>query len=371
VGECSPWQLEFNLDIAYELYKKLLDPVSDLIADKRHLIIVPSGALTSLPFNVLVSAPSPDAVPKHYASYRDPAWLIKRQALTILPSVGSLRALRILAATGRADKVFIGFGDPIFSPGRSQPQRSQQVAGIRAFSSYFNGRFADHNTLASLDPLPDTAIELKTIARILGVSETEVYLKERATETIVKQTPLERYRIVHFATHGLVAGDLKGLAEPALALSVPREPSEFDDGLLTASEAAQLKLNADWVILSACNTAAGDTPGAEALSGLARAFFYAGARALLVSHWPVESNAAVKLTTRTFAEIKANRAYGRAEALRQAMLALMSDRDIRNAHPALWAPFMVVGEGGPEQEGLPRLISGPTLQRSGGTRPSQ
>jgi CHAT domain-containing protein len=113
------------------------------------------------------------------------------------------------------------------------------------------------------------------------------------------------------------------------------------------SEAALLKLNADWVVLSACNTAAGDRPGAEALSGLARAFFYAGARALLVSHWPVESAAAVKLTTRAFAELAADPSIGRAQALRRAMLALMADTaSPASAHPAIWAPFMVVGEGG-------------------------
>ena len=138
----------------------------------------------------------------------------------------------------------------------------------------------------------------------------------------------------------------KGLAEPSLALSIPAQPSADDDGLLTASEVAQLKLNADWVVLSACNTIAGDKPGAEALSGLARAFFYAGARALLVSHWAVESNAATRLTTPTFDIIKADPKLGRAEALRRAMLAYMNDTsNPRNAYPAYWAPFVVVGEG--------------------------
>jgi len=127
-----------------------------------------------------------------------------------------------------------------------------------------------------------------------------------------------------------------------------RLATEADDGLLTASEVAQLDLNADWVILSACNTASSDgTPGAEGLSGLAKAFFYAGARALLVSHWPVASDAAVKLTTGLFKEAAAHPEIGRAEALRRSMLALMDDGDNPYfAHPMFWAPFVVVGEGG-------------------------
>jgi CHAT domain-containing protein len=107
---------------------------------------------------------------------------------------------------------------------------------------------------------------------------------------------------------------VKGLAEPSLALSIPRQPSELDDGLLTASEVAQLKLKADWVVLSACNTIAGNKPGAEALSGLARSFFYAGARALLVTRWSVASKAATRLTTSTFDLLKATPGIGSAEA---------------------------------------------------------
>ena len=172
-------------------------------------------------------------------------------------------------------------------------------------------------------------------------------LGSEATETRIKRMPLNDYKVLAFATHGLVAGDFKGLAEPALVLTPPARDSEHDDGLLTASEVAQLKLDADWVILSACNTAAADgTPGAEGLSGLAKAFFYAGSRALLVSHWLVVSDAAVKITTRMLAEA-AKPDVGRAEAHRRAMLALIDDEDIPNyAHPMFWAPFVVVGEGG-------------------------
>jgi CHAT domain-containing protein len=124
-----------------------------------------------------------------------------------------------------------------------------------------------------------------------------------------------------------------------------RKALERDDGFLTASEIASLKLDADWVILSACNTAGSSGETAEALSGMARAFFYAGARALLVSHWEVGSDAAVKLTTRAMAALKANPKIGRAEAFRIAMVDLMERGTLAEAHPSLWAPFVVVGEG--------------------------
>ena len=194
--------------------------------------------------------------------------------------------------------------------------------------------------------LPDTADELNAIAKNLGVAAADIHLGEDASETTLKRTPLADYGIVYFATHGLVAGDVKGLAEPSLVLSIPKQPTEFDDGLLTASEVAQLKLNADWVVLSACNTIAGDKPGAEALSGLARSFFYAGARALLVSHWAVNSEAATRLSISTFDRLKADPKLGRAEALRQAMLAYLNDASSpRNAYPAFWGPFALIGEG--------------------------
>ncbi|MGY3371254.1 CHAT domain-containing protein [Bradyrhizobium sp. GM2.4] len=184
------------------------------------------------------------------------------------------------------------------------------------------------------------------MARDVGASEADIHLGRDASETTLKRAALAQYGIIYFATHGLVAGDIKGLGEPSLALSIPDQPTELDDGLLTASEVAQLKLNADWVVLSACNTIAGDKPGAEALSGLARSFFYAGARALLVSHWAVDSEAATRLTTMTFELLKNEPQIGRAEALRRAMLTYVDDTSSpRNAYPAMWGPFALIGEG--------------------------
>ena len=174
-----------------------------------------------------------------------------------------------------------------------------------------------------------------------------------------KDGKLKQYSIVHFATHGILAEEsekyLNAGAEPGLLLTppasgAPLEALELDDGILSASEIAKLDLNASWVVLSACNTAApGGKISTEALSGLARAFFYAGARALLVSHWSVDSDAAVRLTTRTFLELRAENSIGRGEALRRSMLALMDDTSrpawaLPAVHPAVWAPFAVAGD---------------------------
>jgi len=197
-------------------------------------------------------------------------------------------------------------------------------------------------------PLHDTADELCAVAKDLKLAAGDIVLGANATETTIKRLNgegrLAQYRVVHFATHGTLAGEISGTSEPGLILTPPKEQTETDDGFLSASEAAALKLDADWVILSACNTAGG-AAGAEALSGLARAFFYAGARAMLVSHWAVDSAATVKLIAHAVGATTRDKTLGRAEALRRAMLAMIDGTDPKQTHPAYWAPFVVVGEG--------------------------
>jgi tetratricopeptide (TPR) repeat protein/CHAT domain-containing protein len=283
--------LPFDLTRAHELYKGLLGQVEDMIEGKR-LLIVPSGPLTSIPFNVLITEPPKAGIPERLARYRDVAWLGARAAITVLPSVASLKALRQFAKPSRATKPYVGIGNPLLDGvqddplwGRydkelaelartkrcSQAPPPQQIAlaaGPRSahdFASIFRGTHADIEDVRSQEPLPETADELCEIARRLGVPESDILLGANATEGRLKDLSdrgrLADYAVVHFATHGILTGQVQGLAEPGLILTPPPKRTsdpkalERDDGFLTASEITTLKLDADWVVLSACNTA--------------------------------------------------------------------------------------------------------------------
>ena len=329
----------FDTTKAFQLYNQIFATAEPLLEGIKHLFMVPDGPLQSLPLGVLVTKETVGDF-MDFSGYRQVPWLAKKYAMTTLPSVSSLRALRRFAKSAQANNPFGGIGDPLLQ-GHPGERRSIKLASL------FTSRgIADVNAVRTrLAPLPETADELEAISRILGGGKADLFLRERATESRIKTEALNKYRVLAFATHGLVAGDLEGLAEPALVLTPPNVGTEEDDGLLTASEVATLKLNADMVVLSACNTASADgSPEAEALSGLAKAFFYAGSRSLLVSHWPVFSDAAVNLTTTMLKEVANDNTIGRAEALRRSMLALMeTPGKPYYAHPMFWAPFVVVG----------------------------
>lgn len=351
----------FDFDTAYDLYRKLLAPVEPGWRAAKELIVVPHGALSELPFSVLVTgAYKPDGSGIPFADHAAAPWLLKQAAISYLPSLAALATLR-RAATQPPERTFIGFGDPVFASAPAPAPSSSALAArglvrrnLRAGSSSGAAAARPASDLDLLQSLPDTAQEIREVAEILHADGArDVYLGRRASEQNVKSADLARYRIVMFATHGLVPGDLPDLSQPALALSNPAVTGGKEDGLLTLSEILGLKLRADWVVLSACNTASPDGQAAEAVSGLGRAFFFAGAKALLVSHWPVETVSAKLLTTGLFRRHAENPRLGRAQAVREASLAVMRQSSAAEggqpysyAHPMFWAPFVVVGDGG-------------------------
>lgn len=342
-GDKGPRVPAFDRTLARVLYFELIVPVEHVLRPTKHVFFVGDGPLAGLPLSVLVVSDTggEDTDPQ---ALRGTDWLMTHHAFTTLPSVNSLNVIRKYPSVrGEAERMrFAGFGAPVLGG-----QKAEAMVASAGGQTFFRGNLADVEAVRDLPPLPQTGPELKKLASVLGVGEDALYLGPRASEATVKQADLSSVDVLAFATHGLLSGDLAGLAEPALVLTPPEAATATDDGLLTASEVADLKLSADWVILSACNTAGGDgRPDAEGLSGLARAFLYAGARAILVSHWPVRDDAAARLTTDTLAALSRG-GIRRSEALRQAMLAVMNDeRDPTLAHPSAWAPFVIVGEGG-------------------------
>jgi CHAT domain-containing protein len=365
----------FDVALGYELYSALLQPVEAGWKSARHLIVVTNGALGELPLGLLPTASSQvdlQAKPL-FVGYRDVAWLARSHAVTVVPSASALVTLRRLPPGSTSREKLVGFGDPYFSAQEAaeaeddlaKPVQTAPVGDPAAdttrgrplrLRAALHTEDADVAELAMLPRLPDTRLELISIAKALDVDPTKaLYLGKEANEQNVETIDLSRYRIVAFATHGLVPGDIDGLTQPALALTAPDVAGIKGDGLLTMEKILALKLDADWVVLSACNTAAGAGAGAEAASGLGSAFFYAGTRALLVTNWSVQSTSARELTTDIFRLQSADPSLSRGEALRQAMVALMDgpgEVDASGgtaytyAHPLFWAPFSVIGDGG-------------------------
>lgn len=386
-GDADGTVAGFDRTHAHDLYRDLLgdEGIQQVLKGKSTWIIAPQGMLLSLPFATLVSeAPAGGAVADaDPAALRQTSWLGLERAIAVIPEVASLRTARSKQPAERPEREFFGVGDPIYAQAAGDVERAQTIQNV------FEGAVANPADIARLSPLPGTRAEIEEFATYFKANSNAVLLGSTAREAELAKAAdegaLSEARIVVLATHGLLAGAFEGLGEPALAFSPPpcgpavvsgtdtkspqgdpvrcdvagpdrwnalqqalSEGAWIDDGLLTATEAAQLELKAEWVILSACDTAGGDrqTPDAEGLSGLAQAFFHAGAQSLLVSHWPVRDDVAARLTTQAVAG--ADNGLSRAEALQEAMRALVMDPSADDtgrsfAHPAAWAAFQVTG----------------------------
>jgi CHAT domain-containing protein len=342
----------FDRKASYTLYTSLFGnaAVAERLAKAGHWIIVPQGAFLSLPFAALVTADpagggAGDADPE---ALRATQWLGIGKTLSIVPSVSSLVLLRSAerAAAPRRPATFFGIGEPSMDLWKTAldgdatlrdvipASRRSQILGLPPIAN------------SEIGPLA-TAPDIKKLGVLTGPAATEGNLRAAAG-------PLSQADIVLFATHGLVGTNTTEKLDPVLVLTPPAamapgtsyDDATKNDGLLSATEVAALQLNADWVVLSACNTAAGNGT-AEGLSGLARAFFSAGARSLLVSQWSLENDVARPLVEGTVVQTIGG-GSGQAAALRREMQNLLKDRsrdDVGRsfAHPARWAVFEYVG----------------------------
>ena len=308
---------QFDLQASISLYEQLIAPVAELVSAHSTIIYIPDDVLQSLPLQTLA----------------DPVgeWLVRRAAIDIMPSVAALLSLRETPPNISTSRRFLGIGDPVQEQAELPSQEGALGRALRV-------------ALQSLPRLPETGDELRLMAQSYPQDGSELLVGENATIPKLLDTNLASFQVVAFATHAVMAGELPGLPEPAIVLS-PGKGDEPDAGLLKASRVASLDLQADLVILSACNTDAPETgPFADGLSGLARAFLYAGARSLLVSHWRIGSLAAVPLTTGFVAALSAVPTISKAEALRTSMLAMIDSDDPVSRHPSSWAAFSLVGE---------------------------
>jgi CHAT domain-containing protein len=344
-----------DLDNAKTLYDFLLAPTESQLGPVNHLIVTGDGPIPGVPWAVLNTAdgdlaaqvdrgtaPTRGAVAMQAGTgspsgdWRDVPWLIRRFPVSVVPGAASLRQ-RLADSGSGGTRSFLGVGDPLLDG--NQPVEAVEVAQL-----FDRKRGLDTSALARLSPLPETARELQALAQVFGANTADLLLGGNATEHKLAALPLSDYKVVAFATHGILSGEVNGYGEPGLVLTPERSGG---DGYLALSEIMALKLDADLVLLSACNTAGSDgRPRSEWMSGLARGFIAVGARQLLVTLWSVPSEPTVRLTT------GAARAYARSPelgwpaALRASVLAMIDESpNALDRHPASWAGFVLMGAG--------------------------
>lgn len=365
--ELSQWEAEgegafpYDFETATRLYQEMVAPFEAQLEGKSHLYTLIGGPPTRIPFGVLTRS-VPDGPSGAPDTLRSADWLADRFAMAKVPSLRTIAFLREGPTAGNEDagtrQAFIGVGNPSLagsatSRGTGGPGIRAGRAPTRSFSigrsALGSGSTADPDALRRLASLPGTEVELMAMWQEFGEPANALWLGDMATETNLRQADLSADLIV-FATHGVMAGELLGLGEPGLILTPPSVASDSDDGYLSMSEIAARRIDAEWVILSACNTASPDGSGVgiSGLSGLARAFLFAGARSLLVSHWPVRDDIAPELTVGAVRQSANDPGLSRAQALQQAMRTVRMDprADSDNdtwAHPSAWAPFSYVG----------------------------
>lgn len=281
----------------------LVQPVEKVLSSSRRLIIVPDRVLAYLPFKPLLRDRA--STPNPQSATHTPHYLIEQCTISYVPAALALRAIRQRPMHGdQAAKQLLAFGDPIYarrSRHRTKPATAQDTT-TRALAFYTERGF-------NFTRLPYTRAEVTGIGQLHPAHEQQIYLGHQAQEETLKREKLEQYRYVHFATHGIINEEKP--ARSGFALSPGDHSSE--DGVLQLSEIMRLKLNADVVTLSACSTGLGKLLAGEGIIGLTRAFFYAGARSLVVNFWNVNDAATAELMKAFYQNL--NREWPKDEAV--------------------------------------------------------
>ncbi len=324
----------FNVVDAQKLYQMTIGGVASAMDGVKALVIAPAGPLLSLPFETLLTGPA-DA-----ANLAEAPWLVRKYTIAHVPAPSNFVSLRKIAGGSRATRPWFGFGD--FHP-VTLAQAEKTFSGAGCIESA--------KLLAGLPMLPYARKELDAARALLGADASDALLGQAFTAEAVLKAHLKDFRILQFATHALLPAELRCQSEPAIITSAPPNAPSAAGALLTASAVVGMDLDADLVVLSACNSGGpGGTTAGESLSGLARAFFYAGARSLAVTHWSVNDQVAAFQMADTLRRIRENPNLGIAGALRDAQLAILADAGkglpAEIAHPFFWAAFAVIGEGG-------------------------
>ena len=326
----------FNNEASIEMFEAVLGPFEDILASTRQLLLVPDDAAQQISFALLSRISN---IGDQDLGAGDPhiSYLGLTHGLLTVPSIQGLVSKRLEGK--RFDEgLFVGIGNPVLTGSSNcQSRGPSQLVETRS-------GLASPSLVRELCPLPDTEYELKWMAESLGPSK--LLLAEEASEKVIKNIDLTSARYITFATHAVVAGEFGNFFEPALVLSPPTSASIEDDGMLTASEISALELNADLVILSACNTAStSGKSGAAGLSGLASSFFQAGARQLIVSHWTIDSRSSLLILPDFISELQNSDSIRPSEALRRSMVtaANIKHHNVDFSHPAYWAPFSLIG----------------------------
>ncbi|MGE0128718.1 MAG: CHAT domain-containing protein [Blastocatellales bacterium] len=336
----TPGRREFGnyARLANRLYQTLVAPAAETLAGKQKLLIVPDGALHYVPFEALVVQTGRGGAEAGGA----PDYLINNWAVSYAPSASVLASLRQAArpAPENSARQFLAFADPVYEAGDQNDLAVKKTAPNSTSNSTVDmavrGLF-DDGSRWELTRLAQSRREVEEIARRYRPDQAALFLGRDAKEENVKtSSALSSARRIHFATHGLVSERQPQYS--GLILTLDDDPRE--DGLLQVYEIFNLKLQADLVVLSACQTGLGRQLKGEGIIGLTRAFMYAGAPSVVVSLWRVADASTAELMVGFYQHL--DRGGDKAEALRRAKLGLM--KNPRYAHPYFWAPFVLVGE---------------------------